>query len=87
MESSRIYVQNLPLGITSSQIQHHFSRDMPVTDVKHISHRRMCYVGFKTPADAAKAVKYFNKSFIRTSRIVAQKARPVSSQGLGEFEN
>jgi len=36
-------------------------------------------VGYKSPEDAAKAVKYFNKSFIRMSRIGVEIARPVRS--------
>lgn len=35
------------------------------------------YVGYKTPEDAQKAVKYFNKTFIRMSRIGVELARPI----------
>lgn len=77
MESSRIYVQNLPLGINSNQMRHHFSKTSSVTDIRHIPDRRMCYVGYQSTADAAKAVEYFNKSFIQTSRLVVKMARPV----------
>ena len=34
-------------------------------------------MGYKSPEDAAKAVKYFNKSFIRMSKIAVELATPV----------
>ena len=39
--------------------------------------RRIGYVGYKTPEEALRAVKYFNKTFIRMSRIGVELARPV----------
>lgn len=55
----------------------HFGR-YPITDVKFFPHRRIGYVGYRTPEDAAKAVKYFDKTFIKLTRIYAELARPVS---------
>lgn len=55
----------------------HFGQ-YPITDVKFFPHRRIGYVGYKTPEDAAKAVKYFDKTFIKLTRIYAEIARPVS---------
>lgn len=78
MESSRIFVRGLPPNITAQEFQRHFSKDANVTDVKFIPNRRIGYVGFKTPADAANAVRYHNKSFIRMSRIGVELARSVS---------
>ena len=57
----------------------HFAVPSPITDAKLISHRRIGYVGYKTPEAAAKALKYFNKSFIRASRINVEFARPVNA--------
>jgi multiple RNA-binding domain-containing protein 1 len=78
MESSRIFVRNLPPNLTEDEFKAHFSKQHTITDAKYIGHRRIGYVGFKTPEDAVKAVKYFNKSFIRMSRIGVELARPVS---------
>lgn len=39
-------------------------------------------MGYKTPEEAAKAVKYFNKSFIRMSKIGVELARPISDSSL-----
>lgn len=78
MESSRIFVRGLPPKFTEDDVRKHFSK-YAVTDVKFFPHRRIGYVGYKTPDDAAKAVKYFNKSFIRMSKIFVEIARPVST--------
>lgn len=78
MESSRIFVRGLPPKFTEDDVRKHFAK-FPVTDVKFFPHRRIGYVGYKTPEDAAKAVKYFNKTFIKLTKIYAEIARPVST--------
>lgn len=78
METSRIFVRGLPPNITDADFRKHFSAGgREVTDVKLIPQRRIGYVGYKTPEVATKAVKYFNKSYIRMSRINVELARPV----------
>lgn len=39
--------------------------------------RRIGYVGYKTPEVAAKSVAYFNKTYIRLSRIAVEPAKSV----------
>jgi RNA recognition motif-containing protein len=77
MESSRIFVSGLPSKFSENDVRKHFAK-FPITDVKFFPHRRIGYVGYKTPEDAAKAVKYFNKTFIKLTKIHAEIARPVS---------
>ncbi|KAF3002364.1 Multiple RNA-binding domain-containing protein 1 [Curvularia kusanoi] len=81
MESSRIFVRGLPPKFTEDDVRKHFSK-FPVTDVKFFPHRRIGYVGYKTPEDAAKAVKYFNKTFIRMTKIFVEVARPIADELL-----
>jgi multiple RNA-binding domain-containing protein 1 len=76
MESSRIFIRGLPAKFSEDDVRNHFSK-FPVTDVKFFPHRRIGYVGYKTPEDAAKAVKYFNKTFIKLTKIYCETARPV----------
>ena len=78
MASSRIFIKGLPPTITEDEFKKHFGAKKAITDAKLIPHRRIGYVGYKTPEDAAKAVKYFNRSFIRMSKIGVEIARPVS---------
>ncbi|CAO2658147.1 Nn.00g074070.m01.CDS01 [Neocucurbitaria sp. VM-36] len=81
MESSRIFVRGLPPKFTEDDVRKHFAK-FPVTDVKFFPHRRIGYVGYKTSEDAAKAVKYFNKSFIKLTKIYAEIARPIADKEL-----
>ncbi|KAF2090994.1 RNA-binding domain-containing protein [Saccharata proteae CBS 121410] len=82
MESSRIFVRGLPPTLTEADFRKHFSQNEVVTDAKLMPHRRIGYIGYKTPEAAAKAVKYFNKTFIRMSRIGVELARPVDDEAL-----
>ena len=77
MESSRVFVRGLPPTMKADQFQQHFSKQSSITDARIIPHRRIGYVGYKTPEDAMKAVKYHNKSFINMSRIQVELARSV----------
>lgn len=80
METTRIFVKGLPPTITEAEFRKHFSaKNREITDVKLIPQRRIGYVGYKTPQDASGAVKYFNKSYIRMSKILVEPARPVGT--------
>ncbi|KAH7319214.1 hypothetical protein BKA65DRAFT_96890 [Rhexocercosporidium sp. MPI-PUGE-AT-0058] len=82
MASSRIFIKGLPPTISEEEFKKHFGAKYTITDAKLISNRRIGYVGYKTPEEAAKAVKYFNKSFIRMSKIGVEIARPISDASL-----
>lgn len=78
MASSRIFVKGLPPTFSDADFRKHFSqKGREITDAKIFPNRRIGYVGYKTPEDAQKAVKYFNKTFIRMSKIGVELARPV----------
>lgn len=77
MASSRIFVKGLPPTFDEAQFRKHFGQKGQITDAKIFPNRRIGYVGFKTSEDAQKAVKYFNKTFIRMSRIGVEIARPI----------
>lgn len=79
MASSRIFIKGLPPTITEEELRKHFGTTAAITDARLISHRRIGYVGYKTPDEAAKAVKYFNRTFIRMSKIGVEIARPVGA--------
>ena len=77
MESSRIFVRGLPPNLSAEDFRRHFAKQCAITDAKLFPHRRIGYVGYKNPEEAAKAVKHHNKSFIRMSRIGVELARSV----------
>ncbi|KAL8808217.1 MAG: hypothetical protein Q9182_000281 [Xanthomendoza sp. 2 TL-2023] len=64
----------------AGQFHRHFSKQSDITDARLIPHRRIGYVGYKTPEDALKAVKYHNQSFINMSRIKVELARSVDQE-------
>ena len=78
--SSRIFVKGLPSTFTEAEFRKHFSSQREVTDAKIFPSRRIGYVGYKTPEDAQKAVKYFNRTFIRMSKIGVEIARPIQDE-------
>ncbi|OAA49708.1 Nucleotide-binding, alpha-beta plait [Cordyceps fumosorosea ARSEF 2679] len=79
MATSRIFVKGLPTSLTEAEFRKHFSAgNREVTDVKLMAQRRIGYVGYKSADDAAKAVKYFNKTYIRMSKIAVEPARAIS---------
>ena len=80
MEPSRIFVRGLPPNTRSAELQHHFSKFSPVTDIKHIPHKRIAYIGYRSAEDASRAIKYYNRSFIQMSRIDVEPARSVGQR-------
>jgi multiple RNA-binding domain-containing protein 1 len=84
MESSRIFIKGLPPSITEADFKKHFSSGgREVTDARLFANRRIGYVGYKTPEDAQSAVRYFNKTFVRMSRIGVEVARPIGESNPG----
>lgn len=77
MDSSRIFVRGLPPNLTADEFRQHFSKQCEITDAKLIPHRRIGYIGYKSNSDAAKAIKYHNRSFIRMFKIAVEVARSV----------
>ncbi|KAI0776697.1 RNA-binding domain-containing protein [Trametes elegans] len=76
---SRLIVKNLPAYLTQERLRKHFeSSEGPggtLTDVKLVlkpdgSSRRFGFIGYKTPQEAERAKKWFNRSFVDSSRIV-----------------
>jgi multiple RNA-binding domain-containing protein 1 len=78
MENTRVFVSGLPPTISNQDLGKHFGSRFQVTDVHVIPKRRIGFVGFKEAAHAKQAVDYFNKTYIRMSKISVEIARPVS---------
>ena len=85
--SSRIIVKNLPKKITEEEIKNHFSQKGVVTDVK-IMHkedgrsRNFCFVGFKSEQSEKDAIKYFNQTYLKTTKISVEKAKTQGDPSL-----
>ncbi|KAI5783518.1 hypothetical protein FPQ18DRAFT_356294 [Pyronema domesticum] len=76
--STRIFVKGIPPGFTEAGFRAHFEKQGELTDVRLIPHRRIGYIGYKTTEAAEAAVKYFNRSYIRMSKISVELAKSVS---------
>ena len=78
--TSRLIVKNIPRHITEDRLRTHFASKGIVTDCKvmkkHEKSRLFCFIGYKTEQEAAVAKKFFHNSFIDTSRIMVDFAKP-----------
>ncbi|KAI1209744.1 RNA-binding domain-containing protein [Annulohypoxylon truncatum] len=84
MDSSRIFVKGLPPNLNEADLRKHFASKGHITDVKLIPHRRIGYVGYKDSREASAAVKYFNRTFVRMSKITVELAKPIADPSLSK---
>lgn len=96
LPSSRLIVQNLPRSCDEARLRDVFSATGGIiTDVRVCrlqqnngsvrdfgSSRRFGFVGFKSVEEAVEAHKYFNSTFIDSSRISVNFAQRVKSSSL-----
>src|ERR1700761_322541 len=76
---TRIYVTGLPPSTTKEQVRTHFAATgkYTITDAHVIPDRRIAFVGFSNHDQAKSAVQYFNRTFVRMSKISVELAKPV----------
>lgn len=74
---TRVFVKGLPPHYTTEQLGAHFAGRYQITDSVVIPNRRIGFVGFRNYTLAKNAVKYFDKSYIRMSKISVEVAQPV----------
>lgn len=80
---SRLIVKGLPKYLTEDKLKSHFAKEGNVTDVKLMKKRngesrQFAFIGYKSAADADKAVSFFNRSYIDTARIEVLLAKTFS---------
>lgn len=74
---SRLIVKNLPNGMKDERFRQMFAAFGTLTDcglkfAKNGKFRKFGFVGFKSEADAEKALKHLDKSFVDTSRVIVE---------------
>ncbi|KAJ2797412.1 Multiple RNA-binding domain-containing protein 1, partial [Coemansia guatemalensis] len=85
--SSRIIVRNLPKHISESRFRSHFDSKGEITDVKLVytstgKFRRFGYIGYRSEQEAQDALAFFNNTFIDTSKINVEIAKPRGDVSL-----
>ena len=85
--SSRLVVKNLPKYATEKRIEEHFATKGHVTDVKLArtkdgSSRRFAFVGYQSEKEAATAQKFFEGTFMDTSKLSIEFAIAVDDPSL-----
>ncbi|BBN20258.1 multiple RNA-binding domain-containing protein 1 [Marchantia polymorpha subsp. ruderalis] len=85
--STRICVKNIPRHVNEDRLREHFAENGEVTDARIIRtsdgrSRQFGFVGYRTEEEAVNAVKYFNRSFFDTSRLVCELAQAVGASNL-----
>lgn len=76
-ESTRVFVSGLPPSFSNDQLRKHFATRFQVTDAHVLPKRRIGFVGFKSPDVAKEAARYFNKTYMKMSKISVEIAKPV----------
>jgi multiple RNA-binding domain-containing protein 1 len=77
VSTTRIFVSGLPPSFTSKDLRAFIGQKFPVTDAHVFSDRRIAFVGLEDHDSAERAAKYFNRSFIRMSKISVELAKPI----------
>ncbi|CAG8654596.1 25827_t:CDS:10 [Gigaspora margarita] len=85
--TSRLIIKSLPANLTDQKFRAHFSTKGQVTDAKIIrtadgKSRCFGFIGYRTEKEANDALNYFNNTFIFTSRITVEHAKPVCDPAL-----
>ncbi|KAL3679101.1 hypothetical protein R1sor_022057 [Riccia sorocarpa] len=86
-KATRICVKNLPRHVNEQRIREHFSSQGEVTDAKIIrtsdgKSRQFGFVGYRSEEEAKAAVKFFNRSFLDTSRLACELAQAIGASSL-----
>lgn len=84
---SRIIIKNLPGRISESRLKDLFSKCGDITDIKLVKtqsgvFRRFAFVGYALDSQAQDAVKHFNKTFVNSSKIEVEIAKPYKDESL-----
>ncbi|KAL4993851.1 multiple RNA-binding domain-containing protein 1 [Aspergillus recurvatus] len=80
MESTRVFVSGLPPTLTNDQLKKHFATRFQVTDAHVLPKRRIGFVGFKSSEVAQQAASYFNKTYMKMSKISVDIAKPIDAE-------
>lgn len=81
---SRVIVKNLPKRVNEARLREHFSTKGTITDLqlkytKDGVFRRFAFIGFKDEEQATAAKKFFDGTYLDTSRLEVDICRPLGA--------
>ncbi|KAG2390659.1 Polyadenylate-binding protein [Vigna angularis] len=87
---SRICMKNLLKHVAEDELREFFSEKGIITDVKLMrtkdgKSRQFAFTGYRTEKEAHEAIRYFNNSFLRTSKITCENGVDVDDPQLPDF--
>ncbi|KAL4495586.1 hypothetical protein ABPG72_014055 [Tetrahymena utriculariae] len=89
--SSRLIVKNIPTNIDEKKLKEIFSKFGSVTDAKVClkgqKHRRFCFIGYKSEADATQAKEYFNNTYLQMNKIQVDFAKTSDDPNIANQKN
>ena len=77
MESSRIFVKNVPNTTSGESLRKHFSRKHDPTTLRFLPDRGIAFVGYKDHETAVKAADFYNRTFVGQCKLSVEVARPL----------
>lgn len=86
--TSRLIVKGLPKHCSEQRLRQHLEpyrhliTDLKLLRTKNGKSRQFCFVGLKTPEAAEEVRKHYSRSFIDTSRISVEFAKPMGDNEL-----
>lgn len=85
--SSRLIIKNIGKNITEDELKKIFNRYGEITDIKikktkNGKTREFAFIGYKNSKQASETLKYFNQTFIKTSKISIEFAKSINDQNL-----
>ena len=85
--ASRLIVKNVPKRASEKELREHFAQHGLLTDLRIMRtpdgrSRGFAFVGYRTDDEAADAKKYFHRSFLQTSRLDVDLAKPRGDASL-----
>jgi RNA recognition motif-containing protein len=84
---TRLIVKNLPAHVNEKRLLEHFATRGAVTDARVLRtrdgfSRKIGFVGFRTAQECGDALRYFNNTFLDTSRLAVERALAVGDKKL-----
>ena len=85
--TTRLIIKNIPPFFNEKDLAKEFEKKGQITDCKVMrtkegKSRKFAFIGYKTIEEAIEAKKYFNNTFLISSKIIVNFAKPIGDETL-----